>query len=133
MNRPTRRGLLGGAAVLAACTAAVGASSPDATLLAACVAFDDLERRANATFGGWDCDDPREAEAVAERDRLYAAQDVHNKVMLAHRAVTLDGHRARARSLAAWDLELMKAGPGDFGKQMTAAIVRDLLAGSAGT
>ena len=44
------------------------------------------------------------------------------------RATTMEGDRARACSLALWDAELMKDGPGDTGECLTAAIVRDLLA-----
>ncbi len=44
-------------------------------------------------------------------------------------AVTREGQAARARSLALWDAEMLRPDRCFIGDRLTAAIVRDLLAG----
>ena len=97
---------------------------PDAELLAACAAFDLLEQQYIDLGGNWPVGSPEDAAAEAERDRLYDAQDPLIARICELRAVTREGMAARARSLALWDAELMKDGPGDAGECFTAAIVR---------
>lgn len=64
----------------------------------------------------------------AERERVQAQQDAHIEVILGHRATTLNERRSKARSLAGWNLKLMKARSGDLGRCLSAALVRDLIA-----
>jgi hypothetical protein len=104
-------------------------TSPDADLLAACAAFDALEREYLATGFGHEIGSPAEAVAEAEQERVSEAQRALVDRMCDLQAVTREGLAARAHSLALWDAELMKDGPGDIGECLTAAIVRDLLAG----
>ena len=105
--------------------------APDADLLAACAAFDDLERAYQATGFNHAVRSPEDEAAEAERWRVSAAQDQLVERMCELRAVTRAGQAARARSLALWDGELMKDGTGDTGALLTAAIVRDLIGGEA--
>lgn len=104
---------------------------PDADLLAACAAFDALERAYIAVPGDFWPDTPEERASEAERERISAAQDPLVERMCELRAFTREGQAARARSLALWDAELMKPGPGDTGTWLTAAIVRDLISDAA--
>ncbi len=104
------------------------AVSPDAELLEACAAFDDLERAYIAQSGAWPCDSPEADAAEAERDRLAAALEPFVDRMCELQAVTREGQAARARSLALWDAELMKPGKVYTNDRLTTAIVRDLLA-----
>ncbi len=128
----TRRGFL-------ACTAsAVGARAvlpamagaetlhPDAELLKVCAAFDALERQYLATDFGQPSRSPKGAAAEAERDRLHNAQRPLVNRMCQLRAVTREGHAARARSYALWDAEMMKP-QHDIEGLFTQAIVRDLI------
>ena len=100
---------------------------PDADLLEACAAFDALERAYIAAGGDYAFGSLEHDIAEAERARLSDAQDPLVERMCELRAVTREGQAARARSLALWDAELMKPGPGDTGTWLTAAIVRDLI------
>ena len=107
------------------------ASHPDADLLNACATFDMLER---AYLANGFAHDPLTLKGVAieaEQDRIQREQHPLVDSMCEMRAVTMEGQAARARSLALWDAELMKP-QGDITGQFTQAIVRDLLAGSAG-
>ena len=104
--------------------------SPDAELLAVCAEFDALERAYLATFTGFKAGSPEEEAAEAEQERLRAVQEPLVDRICELRAVTREGQVARARSLALWDAELMKS-QNDTGGWLTAAIVRDLIAGSA--
>ena len=105
--------------------------SPDGELLAACAAFDALERAYVAAVGDYEPGSDEQVVAEAKQERVSDAQGPLIKRMCSLHATTREGHAARARSLALWDAELMKPAPGDTGKSLTAAIVRDLLAGSA--
>ena len=132
-----RRHLLTAAAASVMLPGAVMASEggqiacPDAELIAVCAEFDRLELAALATFQGHEPGSPEDEAAEAERDRLSAAQEPLVERMCELRAVTREGHVARARSLALWDAELMKL-QHDIAGQFTQAIVRDLLDKEAG-
>ncbi len=99
---------------------------PDAQLLAACAAFDALERAYIALSGDHRAGSPEEAAVEAERDWLVTAQAPLVASMCELRAVTQAGHVARARSLTLWDGELLKDTV-DAGACLTAALVRDLI------
>ena len=132
----TRRNFLAyttGAA--AACTVlpAAGASEaahPDADLLAACAAFDALERTYVASYVDYPDDGPEWDAAEEERDWLSDAQGPLVDVICELRAFTREGQVARARSLALWDAELMKPdSPHYTNERLVQAIVRDLIEG----
>lgn len=137
--KPSRRGVLASAAGLLAfggTTAAVQAAPgahPDAELIALCAAFDDLERRYRASF---DRDSSAYVEDDDERDRvndlIREAQDPLEERICAIRATTLDGWRARVRSILLWDAEADPAEDSlclghSTDRRMTAATFRDLL------
>ena len=102
---------------------------PDAALLAVCAEFDMWERRLLATDFQAESGTPAACAARIEQERCLDAQDPLVARMCDLRAVTLEGQRARARSLALWDPELMRPFCPDAGDYLVAAIVRDLLAG----
>ena len=121
--------LMRDAAALSAGPLSAGRTMPDADLLKTCAAFDALEREYLATGFGHEIGSLAEAVAETEQERISEAQRVLVARMCDLQAVTREGMAARAHSLALWDAELMKDGPGDIGECLTAAIVRDLLAG----
>lgn len=133
----TRRKFLGAAAVMAASGAvaqAVPGAHPDAELIALCAAFMGLERRHQASF---DPSSPAYVEDDDERDRvndpICDAQEPLVERICAMRATTLEGARARVRSILLWDADADPAkDPLCFGHsmnhRMTAAVFRDLLA-----
>ena len=104
-------------------------TSPDADLLEACAAFDALERASLATFRQQEPGSAEETAAETERERLSEAQEPLVERVCELEATTREGMAARARSLALWDAELMKPDRCFIGDRLTAAIVRDLLAG----
>ena len=127
-----RRGLLTGAAALAAGVTTGGsgraavptttAPHSDAELLAACAAFDALER----TFQGADPEEWDKFDALG--NRIRAEQEPHRDVILNFEATTPAGHAARARSYLLWmdttpDALLESA---DDGEQMLGALLADL-------
>jgi hypothetical protein len=114
-------GALGGAAIQPV-------TSPDAEMLEACAAFDELERASLATFQEHRFGSPEEETGEAERWRVACAQDPLVKRICELQAVTLEGQVARARSYALWDAELMKP-QDDIEGVFKQAIVRDLLSG----
>ena len=102
---------------------------PDAELRAVCAEFDAWQQRYLATdFEVAGDDTPKGQATAAEQRRCFDAQDPLVDRMCELRAVTREGHAARAQSLALWDAELMKPDPHDTGELLRAAIVRDLLA-----
>ena len=106
-------------------------ASPDADLMEACAAFDELERAYIAAGGNWDAGSPEELASDAERERLSEAQEpLVDRICDLH-AVTREGMAARARTLALWDAELMKPDRVFIEDRLIQAIVRDLLAGSS--
>ncbi len=129
MSTPTRRGLLGGAAVLAVAPVAPTMSAhPDCELIAVCAEFDAIERHINSHYAGGS----RNIEDDEERDVAIApfqeAQEPLLERIIALRATTLDGFMARARTLALWDLDAMRQiGPGNYLEyRMLAALLRDM-------
>ena len=112
-STPTRRGLLAGAAALpaagalaalagpsSAAAAPAAAAGADAELIRDCAGFVELQRqgRASGDSAAPDADDD-------EMDRLLEPIETRQLALLDRicitRAVTLEGHRARARAL--WD------------------------------
>ena len=126
-------GALSATAAGAAALPVAQADHPDAELLAACAAFDELERAYIATNHGAAHGSPEDIAATAEQDRLTAAQAPLVDRMVELRAVTHLGMVARASSLVLWDAELMKP-DGEMAActngRLMQALVRDLLAGS---
>ncbi len=104
-------------------------ASPDAELLEACAEFDRLRRAYINCGGDYEPGSLEDEAAEIDRDCLSAAQEPLVGRICELRAVTHEGQVARARSLALWDAELLTPGGGDTGMCLTAAIVRDLLAG----
>ena len=115
-----------------AATLEAAPAHPDAELLALCAEFDAWEHRFLATDFKAENDTPAAFAAQMEQERCRDAQDSLVDRMCDLRAVTLEGQRARARSLLLWDPELMEPFCPDAGDHLIAAIVRDLLAGTAG-
>ncbi len=105
----------------------VAAVSPDADLLAACAAFDELERAYIATYAGCPETGPEWDAAETVRERLSDAQDPLVDRICDLRAVTREGQAARARSLALWAPDVVKEGGADPIARLTTAIVRDLI------
>ena len=106
--------------------------SPDTELLETCAAFDELERASLATFQQQEPGSAEETAAEAERERLSEMQEPLVDSICELEALTREGQAARARSLAVWNAELMKPDRVFIEDRLTQAIVRDLLAGSAG-
>ncbi len=96
----------------------------DDDLLAACRAFDALER-AFIAVGGHHTGAEEDA-ADAERECLRIAQEPLVDRICGQVAVTRDGQVARARSLALWEPDLLDDA-GETGQRITAAILRDLM------
>ncbi|WP_158744133.1 hypothetical protein [Acidisphaera sp. L21] len=131
MTISTRRGFLAGAATLPlvahATSMAPPAAHPDAELLAACAAFDDLERQALATFAGRDFDDPAEIAADFERESIVEAQIPPVDIIASHHAITKEGMAARARSIRLWAPDEFREN-GHFSGRTVHALLRDLTA-----
>ncbi len=132
MSGSTRRGLLGGAAVLAVAPVAPAMSAhphPDRELIAVCAEFDAIERHINSHYAGGS----RNIEDDEERDVAIApfqeAQEPLLERIIALRATTPDGFKARARTLALWNQDAMRQiGPGHYLEdRMLAALLRDLV------
>jgi len=114
MSKASRRNMLGIAAASMLMPAVAAASmpkhhplpaSPDAELLAACAAFDALERQYVALYDGPDAiEDDDECEAAARPIRLKQKPLLDKLTNL--RATTLEGHLARIRSLVLEDQQL---------------------------
>ncbi|MGI4943469.1 MAG: hypothetical protein ACRYHQ_23370, partial [Janthinobacterium lividum] len=100
------------------------APDPDAALLTVCAAFDAVERRRNAMFDDDTLTDEANAAIWEEQaplvDRLCELQ-----------AVTIEGMRARARSLALYDDAMMERRTVYTNDRLVAAVLRDLI-GEAG-
>ena len=105
---------------------------PDADLLAACAAHDELERAYLATGFDHDSGTPEYDTAEAEQIRITAAQRPYVDRICKARPVLWEGHVARARTLALCDPDLFRRASGYANEAMLAAIVRDLLAGEGG-
>lgn len=96
---------------------------PAAELIAACAAFDVLEMRVRGLYCGPDDiagEDARDAAAAV----IAAEQEPFMERISALSATTLDGHRARVRSLATWAPDL---GEGNAViDRLLAAIIHDV-------
>jgi hypothetical protein len=142
---PTRRGLLSGmagaavagTALVMTAPIAAAAESPDAELLAAIAQFDALERRIWPPEGR-NCETFEEEHAA---DALAEPLKVEQRALLSRicttPARTIDGLRARARSLVLWapdiGVEIAESDRGRFGWDdwMVSALIRDLTGGHA--
>ena len=127
-----RRALLQKALAVVAAGAACGAQLPqsDARLLAACGAFNELERQKQRLLKGG-CEEDRTLEVRITQ--CIGFQEDHLGEMCAARAVTMAGNRARALSYALWDAgELSyRARVGGATEDMILdAMVRDLTEGN---
>ena len=103
-------------------------TGPDAELLAACAAFDALEHEAEALQVG-----PGRIENDEARSRalavIVARQEPWLERMCALRAGGPAGWRARARSLALWDRDMLADYEmGYTDRRLLAALLRDMVA-----
>ncbi len=100
----------------------------DGELVAACGQFDALQRQVGELFDG-----PARIEDEAERDvalrPIEAAQDALLDRLCSLRAATLEGHHARAATVALYDPDILgKIDEGHIVERMVAALLRDLTA-----
>lgn len=100
----------------------------DADLLAACAAFDDLERQWRAAIQVGSKDNAKVDEAAAQANRIQEQQRPHLDAMLDLPCTTLAGAAAIARSLELWDAELMRGGNGYVNDLLVRKLVESLLA-----
>ncbi len=127
MNRPTRRGLLAGAAALAAAPAvAAPPPHPDADLLALASRFIDHERLIQTM----PCDAETEAQEAAQDVEQHRLLNRKRDLVLAMgelRATTADGIAARARCLAVHNADgaFSMDAPGTTTSQLLLDLVRD--------
>lgn len=150
-GRPSRRALLalgastalaGVAAVAVATPVAVAvdglpSSHPDAVLIAECERFLELERRIAAAWKAVPRKEDVGFEAVAAAEEaVEKANEPHEteqgailERMHDLRALTLDGHRMRARVLVAYAPDIEESGErgGYLDEQMAWLLVRDLV------
>ncbi len=130
---PSRRAVLtGGAAILATAAVPIAANAaapnPDAALIAACAEFDRLEHAKRALLQG-----PQRIQDDETHNRLamplYWQQDELSKQIMATPATTIEGLRAKARSVVLYDAECAK-GWDDLHLDMAHSIIRDLIGGA---
>ena len=131
----SRRTLFGSAAAAVAidapviAEAAASAVHPDRELIAVCAEFDAIERHINSHYAGGS----RNIEDDEERDAVIApfqeAQEPLLERIIALRATTPGGLKARARTLALWNEDAMRhIGPGHYLEdRMLAALLRDMV------
>ncbi len=129
-----RRTLFGAAALMALAIPARAADhNPDADLIAACAAFDVLERRYQATDFTHDDDTPEGEAADAERDAIALQQrDLLNTICTC-RFTTIEGASALVRTLALYtnnfDGELWDDEPDGYrDERLRHALMRGLIA-----
>ncbi len=142
MSASTRRGLLGGAAVLAVAHGGQAtlpdgrkskADNPDAELISVCVAFDELEWQYLATNFDLMPGTPEDDAAEAERARIAEAQQPLVDAICARPPQTVAGAVAVARSLALWDGDLFRqGGPDGYTNERLVAVLVRGLTGRAG-
>jgi hypothetical protein len=136
-NVPSRRALLGGTAALlagavvaATTSASTAAASPDAELIQLCAEIDRLEDewRSLGSKPGM-----TEAEAAAAEDKQDSQQGFYSKRQFPlieeiskMEATTLEGMRARARTIVKWGPDIWNPAPG-VDEIMISALLRDLL------
>lgn len=111
------------------------APHPDAELLAACEAFDALERRMHGLFEGPTMirDDDERINAI---QGIEAEQEPYLDLILAGRAHTMDGILAKVRTVLLEDLEILSPNIDESGyvnMRLMFTLMRDLaeLAGAA--
>ena len=101
----------------------------DAELIATCAAFCELERAYDARGYGQEIDSPEYDAVQADRERIVAEQQPLVDRMCELPCTSLAGVQAMARTLAAWDRELLKDIPArDVGDRITSNMVERLLA-----
>ncbi|MGI4939729.1 MAG: hypothetical protein ACRYHQ_04040 [Janthinobacterium lividum] len=110
------------AALLAETVLSTPAGSSDAAIISACAQLDMLEHEYCAVSLANE-DDPR-------LDDIHAAQSPLVDLIGCTTAATVEGIRAKARSLALQDSSLMRSGPGDACAVLTGSILRDLIGSS---
>jgi len=134
MSGSTRRGLLGGAAVLAMAPVVPAMSAhPDAEVIALCAELDMLERQYLATDFGAKPNSPADDHAEAERSRIADAQAPIVDAICARPPQTTAGAVAVARSLALWDGDLFRnGGPDGYTNERLIAVLVRGLTGRAG-
>jgi hypothetical protein len=116
----------GTAAALAAPLAAMASPNPDARLIDLCRQFDENERHYLSIYPGGanaiDDDDQRDRVA----DPLQQAQRIMVDEITSHRATTLAGFAAVARSLGLWDSQIGEPDDQDgINDKLIAMLVRD--------
>lgn len=117
------------AAAAAAVAVTAAAAHPDADLIAACEAFTETERRLQAIYPGCAAEILDEATRALIEDDLWGRQRALVRRICAARATTLDGIRARAAAIAAFDPMWLEHGALNWDERMLAALLRDLTAG----
>jgi hypothetical protein len=131
MNAPiqSRRAMLSGsAALLTGVTAFLAtqdtAPNPDAELIALCAEIDALEDRMWGNLPKMSDEEEKQHDAEIEplRQKQLALIDQISDLT----ATTLDGFRARARTIAKWAPDLIPM-PHDYLDQMAGALIRDLI------
>jgi len=116
----------GTAAALAAPLAAMASPNPDARLIDLCRQFDENERHYLSIYpGGANAiSDDDERDAIA--DPLQEAQRIMVEEITNHRATTLAGFTAVARSLGLWDSQIGAPEHHDtINDKLVAMLVRD--------
>jgi hypothetical protein len=116
----------------AAAEASAAGTHPDAALLAACAAFDILEHHYTAGFCGKGLTLGEECARDAALKPIQTAQVPLVDIITSTPAKTLDGIRAKAKSLELWDDGLIQQAGRDGGTddRLLASIMRDLTAGA---
>ncbi len=101
---------------------------PDAELLAACAAVDEVQGRMDALFRG-----PTMVEDERERDALLQPlaeeQEPFLEQVVELQARTLAGHVARARTLLGWDKDPWTDEDPYWNERCVGALLRDLASG----
>ena len=133
MNRPTRRGLLGSAAVLAAAPAVSAATlppqhHPDAGLIAACTEYLLIQRAFEAYYDTL----PGDIEDGDPGIAILSQAPALVEAIVATRAITPEGHLARARCMSFFYLPAHPACRDNpeaaMEDRFEAALLRDLVA-----
>ncbi len=98
----------------------------DAELIKLCAEFDRLEHACDALFEGVETvEQERKSDRLSEP--LREQQDTLAERIIAHRATTIEGFRARARSVAIWDKQFTGGWHEGVHCSIAHSILRDLL------
>ena len=144
---PSRRHLIGGSILAAACGAAfagavvlpnpgeasLAAESPDAKLIGLCAECDALQAKVDALWADRMTHLTNAEQIAIEHIRdaaqqpLLEAMDPLLQRICEMRATTRQGHAARARTLIAWEKDPCWTHDGCWNSQLIGAIVRDLV------